>query len=74
MVRRGSGLAFNERLEREGREVLNSLNMNLVSLMQGEWYNQEGLQKQMLFMRCVYESQVNREIDHYKRDRGQEIT
>jgi hypothetical protein len=48
--------------------------MNLVSLMQGEWYNQEGLQKQMLFMRCVYESQVNREIDHYVRARGQEIT
>jgi hypothetical protein len=27
--------------------------------VQGEWYNQEGLQKQMLFMRCVYESQVS---------------
>jgi hypothetical protein len=32
--------------------------MYIFFFVQGEWYNQEGLQKQMLFMRCVYESQV----------------
>ena len=33
-------------------------------VLQGEWYNQEGLQKQMLFMRCVYESQVSIHTQH----------
>lgn len=32
--------------------------LNIIQKMRGEWYNQEGLQKQMLFMRCAYESQV----------------
>merc|ERR1711997_199423 len=27
-----------------------------VQKMKGEWYNQQGLQKQMLFMRCAFES------------------
>eukprot|EP00095_Tigriopus_kingsejongensis_P008904 maker-scaffold1538_size36768-snap-gene-0.10 protein:Tk08904 transcript:maker-scaffold1538_size36768-snap-gene-0.10-mRNA-1 annotation:"lrr and pyd domains-containing protein 3-like" len=29
-----------------------------IQKMQGEWYNQQGLQKQMLFMRCVFESRM----------------
>jgi len=33
--------------------------LNIIQKMKGEWYNQEGLQKQMLFMRCIYESQVD---------------
>ncbi|XP_023321296.1 NACHT, LRR and PYD domains-containing protein 12 [Eurytemora carolleeae] len=33
--------------------------LSIIQKMRGEWYNQEGLQKQMLFMRCVYESQVD---------------
>lgn len=33
--------------------------LNIIQKMKGEWYNQEGLQKQMLFMRCAYESQVD---------------
>ena len=33
--------------------------LNIIQKMRGEWYNQEGLQKQMLFMRCAYESQVD---------------
>ena len=33
--------------------------LNIIQKMKGEWYNQEGLQKQMLFMRCAYESQLD---------------
>merc|ERR1719400_693162 len=33
--------------------------LGIIQKMKGEWYNQEGLQKQMLFMRCAYESQVD---------------
>lgn len=31
-----------------------------VQKMKGEWYNQQGLQKQMLFMRCAFESRQER--------------
>merc|ERR1719211_80503 len=33
--------------------------LSIIQKMKGEWYNQEGLQKQMLFMRCAYESQLD---------------
>ncbi|XP_071744457.1 uncharacterized protein [Lepeophtheirus salmonis] len=38
--------------------------LKIVQKMKGEWYNQQGLQKQLLFMRCAFESR-HQEIDIY---------
>merc|ERR1719468_210158 len=32
--------------------------LGIIQKMKGEWYNQEGLQKQKLFLGCDYESQL----------------
>jgi len=42
----------------EARDAMEYL--KFVQKMKGEWYNQQGLQKQMLFMRCAFESRQER--------------
>lgn len=43
---------------KSGSHVSSVSYLKNIQKMQGEWYNQQGLQKQMLFMRCVFEARL----------------